>query len=130
MSDTSAALRAAKEVQADVLAPELFRQASDRYGSARNEYRLKNFSEAKEFASKARRYAEQAEFESVRSGARRQEDQPQPPPPDAVPEKYGYPEPTGTPAAAYEQRQREQAQQEQQQQASEPTPQPNSPPRP
>lgn len=119
MSDTAAALRAAKEVQADVLAPELFRQAADWYTSARSEYRLKNFYDAKEFADKARRYAEQAEYEAIRGGATRSDSSP-PPPPDAEakPEPYDYPEPTGTPAAAYEEMMRQQAQEK------EPTPKP------
>jgi hypothetical protein len=122
MSDTSAALRAAKEVQADVLAPELYRQAADWYSSARVEYRLKNFMEAKEYADKSRKYAEQAEYESVRAGASRH-DMP-PPPPDLQPEPYEYPEPPGTPAAAAEA-----MMQQQQRQAHEapPAPPPQAP---
>lgn len=108
MSDTQSALRAAKEVQADVLAAELYRQAADWFLLARNEYRQKNFSEAREFLEKSRRYAEQAEFEAVRGGAQRSDLSP-PPPPEKTAEKYDYPEPTGTPAAAYEQSLRQQA---------------------
>ncbi len=108
MSDTQAALRAAKEVQADVLAPELYRQAADWFLQARNEYRQKNFSEAREFLEKSRRYAEQAEFEAVLGGAQRNDLSP-PPPPEKTADNYDYPEPAGTPAAAYEEQQRRQA---------------------
>src|SRR4051812_15013227 len=68
MSDTQAAMRAAKEVQADTLAPEIYRQASDWWQRAKREYKLKNFAMAHEYADKARAFAEQAEFEAVRGG--------------------------------------------------------------
>lgn len=71
MSNTTAALRAAKEVQADVLAPELYRQANEWYINANREYRLKNFKEAEEYGQKARKLAEQAEFIAVRNGGTR-----------------------------------------------------------
>jgi hypothetical protein len=71
MSDTSAALRAAREVQADSLAPELYRMSTEWFFRAKKEYKFKNFYLAKNFADKARRYAEQAEFEAVRNGGTR-----------------------------------------------------------
>jgi hypothetical protein len=71
MSDTATALRAAKQVQADSLAPELYRQSYEYFLLARNEYRFKNFELARRYASKSRRLAEQAEFEAVRNGAQR-----------------------------------------------------------
>lgn len=66
MSDTAAAIRAAREVQADTLTPELFRQASEWFNLARREYKYKNFSLALEYAQKAKEFAEEAEFEAIR----------------------------------------------------------------
>jgi hypothetical protein len=105
MSNTQAAMRAAKEVQADTLAPELYRQANDWWGKAKREYKLKNFALAHDYANQARALAEQAEFESIRAGGVREE----PPDPLAQPQKtkyppYQYPTPVGTPAEVYEQR--------------------------
>jgi hypothetical protein len=114
MSDTSAAIRAAREVQADTLAPELFRQANEWFIKARNEYKFKNFDLAEEYIDKARKYAEQAEFESIRAGASRTDanapSDPMADPmaaPEAAATPYAYPTPTGTPADAYEQRRQE-----------------------
>lgn len=73
MSNTAAAISAAREVQADTLAPELFRQADEWFGKAKYEYRLKNFALASDYSKKARRFAEQAEFESIKSGGNRTE---------------------------------------------------------
>lgn len=96
MSDTTAAIRAAREVQADVLAPELFRQSNEWFFKARKAYKVKDFDEALQSTEKARRYAEQAEFEAIRNGGNRTETQmpdpmgngalpPPPPPPAASP---------------------------------------------
>lgn len=84
MSDTWAAMRAAKEAQADTLAPELYRRAAEWFFRAKNEYKLKNFMLASEYAEKARLLAEQAEFESVQGnmGANRRTTPVPPPPPD------------------------------------------------
>ncbi len=71
MSDTAASLRAAREVQADTLAPELYRQANEWFFRAKNEYKFKNFKLADEYSAKARYFAEMAEFESLRSGGTR-----------------------------------------------------------
>lgn len=92
MSDTSSAIRAAREVQADVLAPELYRQANEWYLKAKNEYRLKNFREAREFANKSRKFAEEAEFLALRGGAQREDISPPEPeipqkPPEEQPPK-------------------------------------------
>ncbi len=73
MSDTSAAIKAAREVQADTLAPELFRQSNEWFFRAKREYRSKNFQLADEYAHKARFFAEQAEYEAMRNGAKRVE---------------------------------------------------------
>jgi hypothetical protein len=103
-SDTAAALRAAKEVQADVLAPELFRQADDWFFKAKREFKFKNFRDAKEYAAKARKFAEQAEFEALRNGGSRADEAPKDtaPPTTAKPTPYEYPSPTPTPAEEIE----------------------------
>ncbi len=75
MSYTTVAIRAAKEVNADVLAPELYRQANEWFYKAKAEYRFKNFDLASKYARKARGYAEESEFESIRAGASRTEPQ-------------------------------------------------------
>jgi hypothetical protein len=89
MSDTSAALRAAKEVSADTLAPELYRRATDAYFRATNEYRMKNFAIAEDFAKRAKRLAEEAEYEALKQGSNRTsllppEEPTGPPPPSEV----------------------------------------------
>jgi hypothetical protein len=112
MSDTTAAIRAAKEVQADTLAPELYRQANEWFFKARNEYKFKNFSFAQEYAKRARKFAEQAEFEALRNGGNRTDaapvDQMAPTSgvsgPTAAPSPYAYPTPEGTPADVYDER--------------------------
>lgn len=97
MSDTAAALKAAKEVSADTLTPEVYRRATEAYFKARNEYRMKNFKVSLDYALKAKKLAETAEFESLRLGATRNsmthsDENLSPPPPSQ------YPQPTGTPA--------------------------------
>lgn len=110
MSNTAAAINAAREVQADTLAPELYRQADEWFGKAKYEYKLKNFALASDHAKKARRFAEQAEFESVKSGGNRTEIEKipdsanpmksEPPPSMAAPSE-------GIPAEEYESRMKE-----------------------
>lgn len=115
MSDTVAAIRAAREVQADTLAPELYRQSNEWFFKARNEYKFKNFSLALEYAEKARAFAEQAEFESIRNGGNRSDSAAAdpltgaPPPPsedqkEAKKESYDYPKPEGTPSDVFDER--------------------------
>jgi hypothetical protein len=114
MSDTAAAIRAAREVQADTLAPELYRQSNEWFFKAKHEYKLKNFSLAASYADKARTFAEDAEFEAIRNGGNRSGDvattdplanglsgpsDKSAPAPQSTP--YTYPTPTGTPADAY-----------------------------
>jgi hypothetical protein len=72
MSNMDVAIKAAKEVGADVLAPELYRLSLERGQQARKEYRFKNFKQAKELADESRIYAEKAEFESIRNGGKRE----------------------------------------------------------
>lgn len=71
MSDTAAALIAAREVSADSLAPEKFRLANEAFLRAQNEYRLKNFEIAEKYAKRAKRLAEESEFDSLRQGSNR-----------------------------------------------------------
>lgn len=72
MSDTSTAIRAAREVKADVVAPELFRQAREWWLKARKAYKFKEYSNALEFSYKARLFAERAEYEAMRGGSSRE----------------------------------------------------------
>lgn len=96
MSNTSAALKAAKEVQADILAPVLYREAMEWFQKAKAEYKLKNFQTAEEYALKARGFAEQAEFEVIKGGGQRAA-APEEAPPAPAPTPYDYPTPTPTP---------------------------------
>lgn len=98
MSDTAAALRAAKEVSADTLAPDIFRSANEAYIKGRNEYRMKNFVVAKDHLAKAKRLAEQAEVEALVNGAKRQSAVNLEDAPTIAPQPYDYPSPRGTPA--------------------------------
>jgi hypothetical protein len=112
MSDTASAIRAAREVQADTLAPELFRQANEWFFKAKHEYKFKNFKLAKDYADKSRLFAEDAEFEAIRNGGNRTETStsdpmasgiaspPSLPLPTPSQTPYAYPTPTGTPADA------------------------------
>ena len=112
MSDTQASIRAAREVQADTLAPELFRQSNEWFLKARSEYKFKNFALTQEYAAKARRFAEQAEFEAIRIGGNRTEVPADPaltagsgaPP---LPPPLPTPAPTGTPFEDFERRKKE-----------------------
>jgi hypothetical protein len=120
MSDTNAAIKAAKEVQADIKAPELYRQATEWFLRAKAEYKLKNFDYALEDAQTARHFAEEAEFEVIKNGGARSEDQqpsdqnqaPQSTPANGgngapaeqsvpPPDQSGYSTPTGTPATDF-----------------------------
>jgi hypothetical protein len=93
MSNMEVAIRAAKEVGADNLAPELYRNAIEQGLMARKEYRFKNFMNAKALAEKARILAEKAEFESLRNGGKREAL-----PVDPLSEPSYAPEPISTPA--------------------------------
>lgn len=105
MSDTASALRAAREAQSETLAPELYRQANDWWLKARQEYKFKNFSLAQEFAEKARSYAEQAEYISLKQGATRVDlSTPEPEAEPVIPpgRDAGYETPRGKPVEAFE----------------------------
>lgn len=106
MSDAAAAIRAAREVQAETLAPELFRQSSELFLKAKNEYKIKNFDQARKLSEKSRKLAEGAELEAIKLGAARTEDTipdplgregatpPSPPQETAAPYDYPVPQPT------------------------------------
>lgn len=68
MADASAAIRAAKAAGADTKSPEAFRRAIDAFHSAKREYRLKNFAEARTLVERSRLYAEYAEFQAIKQG--------------------------------------------------------------
>jgi hypothetical protein len=68
MSNAEAALKAAKDLSADSLTPEIYRSASDAYFKAKRDYHLKDFNNARKHALQATRLAEQAEFEAYRLG--------------------------------------------------------------
>lgn len=72
MSDCRAAIQAAKEVGADSVSPEFYRKATEAYFKAQEEYAFRNFYAARIFANKARKYAEQAEYDSVLNGQKRE----------------------------------------------------------
>ena len=106
MAETTASLKAAKEVGADTLAPELYRQAIEAYARAKNEYRFKNFGLAKSFALRAKRFAEEGEYQAILQGGSRssllQAEDPQAPPPIPASEDASQ-SPAGTPAFILEQ---------------------------
>lgn len=94
MSNMEVAIKAAKEVGADTLAPELYRMSLEKGLESRKEYKFKNFMQAKILADQARVFAEKAEYESIRNGGKR-EALPQ----DPLSEPSYSPEPTATPAS-------------------------------
>jgi type II secretory pathway pseudopilin PulG len=108
MANMLSSLRAAKEVSAESLAPEYYRQAIEAYTRAKNEYRFKNFSAAKHYAIKAKEFAEEAEFNAIANGANRAsllpaDEPPPPPPPPSVPENTQDPSQQGIPAFMFDQ---------------------------
>lgn len=103
MSDTAAAMKAAKDAQADVIAPVLYREANEWWQKAKAEYKYKNFEDAESYAIKARKLAEQAEFEVLKNPGQHTESTAddtsasQAPAPTPTDSPYPYPTPTGTP---------------------------------
>jgi hypothetical protein len=69
MSFAQAAFLAAKEAQADVRSPTLYRNAETYYLKAKSAYRRKYFSKAKEYALLSTKYSEEAEFDARRKEA-------------------------------------------------------------
>ena len=64
MSYAQAAFMAAKQENAEVHAPELFRKAENYYLKAKSAYRRKYFNKAKQYAKLSQVFAERAEFEA------------------------------------------------------------------
>jgi hypothetical protein len=69
MSLAQSAFLAAKEAQAETLAPGLYRKAEFYYLKAKASYRKKYFNKAKQYADLSREFSERAEFVSVRKKA-------------------------------------------------------------
>ncbi len=62
----AAAFTAAQEAQANVKAPNIFRKAEIYFLKAKSSYRRKYFNKAKQYALLSKKYAERAEYESVK----------------------------------------------------------------
>ena len=62
MSFATAAFVAAKEANAHISAPTLFRKAEYYFGRAKSAYRKKYFDKAKQYATLAIKFSEEAEF--------------------------------------------------------------------
>ncbi len=68
MSNADTALKAARDLNADSLVPEIFRAANEAFYKAKRDFRLKDFDNSRKHALQATRLAEQAEFEAYRLG--------------------------------------------------------------
>lgn len=66
MSLAQVAFMAAKEVQADVKAPGLFRKAEYYYLKAKSSYKRKYFNKAEQYALLSKKYSERAEYVAIR----------------------------------------------------------------
>ncbi len=66
MSYAQVAFMAAKEAQADVKAPGLFRKAEYYYLKAKSAYRRKYFNKAQQYAILSKKYSERAEYIAIR----------------------------------------------------------------
>ena len=66
MGIATAAFIAAREANAHMSAPNLFRKAEYYFGRAKSAYRKKYFDKAKQYALLTKKFAEQAEFLALR----------------------------------------------------------------
>lgn len=66
MSMAQVAFLAAKEAQADVKAPGLYRKAEYYYLKAKSSYKRKYFNKAQQFALLSKKYSERAEYVAIR----------------------------------------------------------------
>ena len=66
MSMAQVAFMAAKNAQADLKAPGLFRKAEYYYLKAKSSYKRKYFNKAQEFAVLSKKYSERAEYVAIR----------------------------------------------------------------
>lgn len=73
LANMDVAIRAARDVHAEELAPENYQNAVEYGNQARREFRLKNYQKAKKLSELSREFAEKAEFQSVKSGGKREE---------------------------------------------------------
>ncbi|MFT6630250.1 MAG: hypothetical protein ACJAS4_000186 [Bacteriovoracaceae bacterium] len=66
MSYAQAAFLAAKEVKAEIHAPQDFRKAEIYYLKAKSSYKRKYFNKAKQYAKLSKKFSEKAEYEAIR----------------------------------------------------------------
>jgi len=66
MSMAQVAFIAAKEAQADIKAPGLFRKAEFYYLKAKSSYKRKYFNKAQQYALLSKKYSERAEYVAIR----------------------------------------------------------------
>jgi hypothetical protein len=66
MSLAQVAFMAAKEAQADVKAPGLYRKAEYYYLKAKSSYKRKYFNKAQQYAILSKKYSERAEYVAIR----------------------------------------------------------------
>jgi hypothetical protein len=66
MSMAQVAFMAAKEAQADIKAPGLFRKAEYYYLKAKSSYKRKYFNKAQQYALLSKKYSERAEYVAIR----------------------------------------------------------------
>lgn len=66
MSMAQTAFMAAKEAQADIKAPGLYRKAEYYYLKAKSSYKRKYFNKAEQYALLSKKYSERAEYVAIR----------------------------------------------------------------
>lgn len=66
MSMAQTAFMAAKEAQADIKAPGLYRKAEYYYLKAKSSYKRKYFNKAQQYALLSKKYSERAEYVAIR----------------------------------------------------------------
>ena len=66
MSLAQTAFMAAKEAQADIKAPGLYRKAEYYYLKAKSSYKRKYFNKAQQYALLSKKYSERAEYVAIR----------------------------------------------------------------
>jgi hypothetical protein len=69
MSMAQSAFMAAKNAQADLKAPGLYRKAEYYYLKAKSSYKRKYFNKAQQFANLSIKYSERAEYVAIRKKA-------------------------------------------------------------
>jgi hypothetical protein len=69
MSLAQVAFLAAKEAQADIKAPGLYRKAEYYYLKAKSSYKRKYFNKAEQYALLSKKYSERAEYVAIRKKA-------------------------------------------------------------